>query len=179
MRKLTTDEHYHFVEEWGKGMLGRWALLAAVAQMTGKAPVDALHRQESLLAARSKDFSLKTIRMAPFTKTYQLSPFFPPGTRGTEDRFRAFAKAIYPVWEPIVREALEASIVKDEYLGPMNELAILHACEDAILASGLHVDRAGAAETKLNDKKRKVLGKLAQAEQAMGGADWATGRDDD
>jgi len=60
--------------------------------MTGPAPVAALHRQESLLAARSKDFSLKTIRMAPFVKTYQLSPFFPPGTRGAEDRFRAFAR---------------------------------------------------------------------------------------
>ena len=178
MRKLTRDEHYHFVEEWGKGLLGRWALLAAVAEMTGPAPIAALHRQESLLAARSRDFSLKTIRMAPFVKTYQLSPFFPPGTRGTEERFRTFAKAIYPVWEPLARKSQEKSIVKDEYLGAVNEIELLHACENAIIASGHHVDRAGAAETKHNERKKKVLGTLAQAEQAMGGADYAAGGDD-
>ena len=120
--------------------------------------------------------------MAPYAKTYQLSPFFLPDTRGTQDRFVAFSKSIYPIWEPLVLAAQEASIAidplaKDECLGPINEIALLHACEDAIITSGLHVDRAGADETKLNDKKRKVLGKLAQAEQAMGGADWAAGRD--
>ena len=184
MRKLTKDEHYNFVESWGIRCLGRWSLLAAVAQMAGKGPIDALHRHESLLAERLKDFSLRTINMAPYAKTYQLSPFFPPGTRGTEDRFRDFAKAIYHVWEPLVLAAQEASIAidplaKDECLGPINEIALLHACEDAIITSGLHVDRAGADETKLNDKKRKVLGKLAQAEQAMGGADYAAGGNDD
>lgn len=177
MRKLTEDEHWHFVKEWGEGLLGRWALLATVAQIAGRAPVDALHRHESLLAERLKDSSLKMINQAPFVKTYGLSPFFPPGTRNVGDRFKAFAKAIYPIWEPIVREAQEAAA--GEHIGTIDDIAVLHACEDAIVLSGHQVDRAGASETKMNARKAKVLKTLSQAEQAIDWQSRAAGDDNE
>lgn len=177
MRKLTEDEHWHFVKEWGEDQLGRWGLLATVVQIAGRAPVDALHRHESLLAERLKDSSLKMINRAPFVKTYGLSPLFPPGTRNTVDRVKAFAQAIYPIWEPIVREAQEAAA--DEHIGTINDVAVLHACEDAIILSGHHINRAGAAETKLNERKAKVLKTLSQAEQAIDWQSKASGDDNE
>lgn len=110
------------------------------------------------------------ISSTPFAKTYGLSPFFPPGTRNTDQRFKDFAKAIRGVWEPIVRAAQEdAAGDRPHDIGTINEIAVLHACEDALIIAGHRVDRSGAAESKMNARKAKVLKKLGQAEQAI---DW-------
>lgn len=169
MRQLTKDEHDIFVDRWGADLLGRWMLLAAVAQTAGILLVDALHQRERSLAEHSMDSSLRMINQAPFVKTYGLNPFFAPGTKGTEDRLRAFAKAIYPIWEPIVRRANEDAAAPGGEIGSIDEIAVLHACEDAIVRSGHFVDRSGTAETAMNKRKAKVLKTLSQAEQAI---DW-------
>ncbi len=103
-------------------------------------------------------------------KTYALSPFFLPGTKDTDARLRAFENAIYSIWEPIMRRAVEDAAGPEPFdIGNINELAVLHACEDAIILSGHRVDRSGETETKMNKRKAKVLNTLRQAEQAI---DW-------
>lgn len=119
------------------------------------------------------DWSRRSAKMDPFVKAFGLSPFMPEGVLDSGKRYGDFYKAIRPVWEPIVLAAHEA--VTDKEVGTINELEVLHACDIAILASGIKVDRSTPYEQKLGARKGRVVDTLKQSRQAIGGIDRAAG----
>lgn len=169
MRRMTKDEHYHFVLDW-KDQLARWTLLTAIGDPE---VVAALHRREISSKKRTRDSVLPTNNI--LVKQHGLYPFFPADLPQYDGQVRveAFTKAIYRVWEPIVRRAHETAAEGGDWV--FDEIKTLHDCDLAILASGIRIDRAGAELTKIKEKKGKVLKTLDAFESRKSGQDLAAG----